>query len=164
MGKGAKKRRGRREETVAVVANREREKETNRGQRRDIVRESTECFQGRRSRREGEALSPPVNKRRRQSRIMIMRQWRGRLSQRRELSSAVSGTTEKSPALDERLHRLRYLLCARALVIMRLASRGSQRIRERADSPGLRRSVCSFRQTFFHSGAPHPLLAPSRVG
>lgn len=38
------------------------------------------------------------------------------------------------PTLDERL--LRYLLCARALVIMRLASRGSQRIRDDAQRRG----------------------------
>lgn len=41
---------------------------------------------------------------------------------------------ERDPTLDERL--LRYLLCARALVIMRLASRGSQRIRDDAQRRG----------------------------
>lgn len=76
-------------------------------------------------------------------------------------------TEKRAPTtLDERL--LRYLLCARALVIMRLASRGSQRIRDDAETePPLLCAPSSFthlrsppREISFHFATS---LSPRRI-
>lgn len=107
---------------------------------RGIVTESDLVFSRRRIRRGWRSsFWASVDKRRRQSRIVIMRQWSGWLS--RQTATIERGFWKQKqkrerdePTLDERL--LRYLLCARALVIMRLASRGSQRIRDDAQRRG----------------------------
>lgn len=134
---------GKNEDGEASERGRRRRGGRQRKRRRDgrgIVTESDLVFSRRRIRRGWRSsFWASVDKRRRQSRIVIMRQWSGWLS--RQTATIERGFWKQKqkrerdePTLDERL--LRYLLCARALVIMRLASRGSQRIRDDAQRRG----------------------------